>query len=538
MDTNVLYYGDNLDVLRRHVPDASVDLIYLDPPFNSNRSYNILFKESGGEGSGAQIEAFEDTWHWGHAAQAAYEEVMTGPHQPVARMLRSMVEGLGHNDVTAYLSMMAIRLIELHRVLQDTGSIYLHCDPTAGAYLRVLMDAVFEARNFRNEVTWKRTNVHSDSKRWSDVSDRLLYYVKDSRAAYTWNEPWGEHDAGYVESKYRNDDGDGRGPYQLDNMTSPNPRPNMMYEWKGFPSPPLGWRYSKETMSRLDAEGRIYYPKTTAQRPRLKRYLAEQRGQLLTDVWTDIWPINSQAKERLGYATQKPLALLERVITASSNPGDIVLDPFCGCGTAVHAAQKLGREWIGIDVTHLAISLIRRRMEDAFPGLNVDVIGEPVDLGGVKELAAKDKYQFQWWALDRIGAQPVAGKKKGSDKGIDGVIPFVADRDGGFKRVMVSVKGGETVGVQAVRDLRGVMEREGEPIGVLLTLVKPTKDMTTEAISAGHYENELWQKQYPRLQILTVQEVLAGKLPQMPPQRSPFAEAPVEKERSEQGRMV
>jgi hypothetical protein len=297
------------------------------------------------------------------------------------------------------------------------------------------------------------------------------------------------------------------------------------------------WVYNKEKMERLLEEGRIVQSRPGLV-PQYKRYLDEVAGVAIGDTWNDISAVNSMALERLGYPTQKPLPLLERIIEASSNPGDVVLDPFCGCGTAVHAAQKLGRDWIGIDVTHLAISLIRRRMEDAFPGLAVNVIGEPVDLGGARDLALQDKYQFQWWALDRIGAQPVAGKKKGSDKGIDGVIPFVADRNGGFKRVMVSVKGGETVGVQAVRDLRGVIEREGEPIGVLLTLAKPTKDMETEAISAGHYQNELWQKQYPKLQILTVQQVLSGKRPEMPPHRSPFAEAPVEQERSQQGRMV
>jgi site-specific DNA-methyltransferase (adenine-specific) len=537
MDTNVLYYGDNLDVLRRHIPDGSVDLVYLDPPFNSNRSYNILFKESGGEGSGAQIEAFEDTWHWGQAAQHAYEEVMTGPHQPVARMLRAMVEGLGHNDVTAYLSMMAIRLIELHRVLKDTGSIYLHCDPTASHYLKAIMDGVFGPTCFRNEIIWKRTTAHSSAKRYAPVHDVLFYYgISDN---VRWSDPRADYDEAYLDKYYRFDDGDGR-LYWRDNLCAAGVRHGRSgLPWRGIDPGAKGmhWKFTIDRLEELDREGRIYWPKAGTM-PQYKRYREELKGKAIPDIWDDVNRINPVAGERLGYPTQKPLALLERIIEASSTPGDVVLDPFCGCGTAVHAAQKLGREWIGIDVTHLAISLIRRRMEDAFPGLDVDVIGEPVDLGGARDLAARDKFQFQWWALDRIGAQPVAGKKKGADKGIDGVIPFVADRKGGFQRVMVSVKGGETVGVQAVRDLRGVIEREGEPIGVLLTLAKPTKEMMTEAISAGHYESEMWQKSYPRLQVLTVEEVLAGKRPEMPPQRSPFAEAPVEQERGEQGRMV
>ncbi len=535
LKTNVLYYGDNLDILRTHIPDESIDLVYLDPPFNSNRSYNVLFHESSGGGSEAQIEAFEDTWHWGPVAARAYEEVMTGPHQNVARVLKAMVDGVGHNDVTAYLTMMAVRLVELHRVLKPTGSIYLHCDPTTGHYLKLTLDSIFGPTNFRNEVTWKRTNVHSDSKRWSDVSDRLLYYLKDSRSSPTWNPVWGSHSPEYVAAKYRHVDPDGR-RYRLDNMTSPNPRPHMMYEWKGYPPPRYGWRYSRETMSRLDSEGRIRYPADKSRRPQLKRYLDEQRGRLMTDIWTDIAPINSQARERLGYPTQKPLVLLERIITASSNQGDVVLDPFCGCGTAVHAAHKLGRRWIGIDITYLAIGLVRRRMQDAFPGIEIKEIGAPVDLTGARALAAHDKYQFQWWALDRLGAQPVSGKKKGSDKGIDGVIPFFAGPKEDYKRVLVSVKGGEHVGVTMVRDLVGVLEREKEPIGLLLTLEPPTQPMLTEAATAGFYHSDFWQKDYPRVQTLTIEEMFAGRRPEMPPQTSPFAQAPLERERANQAR--
>lgn len=565
MDTNVLYFGDNLDVLRRHIPDESVDLIYLDPPFNSSRNYNVLFKETSGKGSDAQIEAFGDTWHWGPQAQLAYEELQRGAHQPAARMLKAMVDGLGHNDVTAYLSMMAIRLVELQRVLKSTGSLYLHCDPTASHYLKVLMDSIFGAKRFMNEIAWKRTSAHSDTKqgmkRYGKIHDVLLVYQKSQ--VNKWNAVYTTYADQYVASEYRHISHDGR-RYKETDLTAAKPGGDTLYEWhvsrpvqKGsrweadlgdeYLSPQQDreykavvpykgryWAYSKRHLIEFAQRGELMHRETGM--PRLMQFADSMPGTVLQDMWDDIAPVSGG--EDLGYNTQKPLALLERIVNASSNPGDTVLDPFCGCGTAVHASQKLGRKWIGIDITHLAIGLIRRRMEDAFPGLNVEVIGEPVDIGGARELAARDKYQFQWWALDKIGAQPVAGKKKGADKGIDGVIPYVDAAPSEFKRVIVSVKGGEQAGVLAVRDLIGVMKREDEPIGVLVTLNKPTKDMQVEATTAGHYENELWKKSYPRVQILTVEDILAGKRPEMPPQHSPFAKAQVERERAEEPRLL
>jgi DNA modification methylase len=541
LKTNVLYYGDNLDILRKYLPDESIDLIYLDPPFNSNRSYNVLFRESSGAGSEAQIEAFEDTWQWGPTAQGAYEEVMTGPHQKVARMLRAMVDGLGHNDVTAYLSMMAVRLVELHRVLKLTGTIYLHCDPTTGHYLKMLLDAIFDPRNFLNEVIWKRSSAHSDraqgAKHFGRLHDTLLVYAKSGKfAERSWVQIYEKHGEDYIASHYTYVEPDTGRRYCLDNLTGPGgaSKGNPAYEVMGVTR---YWRYSRERMEELIRAGRVVQPKPGAV-PRYKRYLDEMEGTPLQDIWADVPPINSQAKERLGYPTQKPLALLERIVSASSNPGDVVLDPFCGCGTAVHAAHKLGRRWIGIDITHLAISLIRRRMQDAFPGIAIEVIGEPVDLAGARELAQRDKYQFQWWALDRLGAQPVSGKKKGADKGIDGVIPFFAGPKEDYKRVIVSVKGGEHVNVAMVRDLKGVLEREKEPVAVLLTLASPTKDMVTEAAAAGFYESQFWERKFARLQILTTEEMLGGKRPDIPWGKAPFAKAPLEKEKGEQGEML
>jgi len=541
MKTNVLYYGDNLDILRHHIPDNSIDLIYLDPPFNSQSTYNVLFREESGAVSHAQIEAFEDTWHWGEATAQAYDEVIRGPHQQVARILKSMVDGLGHNQVTAYLTMMAIRLIELHRVLSASGTIFLHCDPSAGHYLKALLDAIFDPRNFLNEIAWKRSSAHSDraqgAKHFGRVHDTILVYAKTGRFEdRPWNQRYEKHSENYLDSHYKYVEPETSRKYRLDNLTGPGgaAKGNPSYEVMGVTR---FWRYSRDRMDQLIEEGRVIQTRPGAV-PQYKRYLDEMEGTSIQDVWTDIPPINSQAKERLGYPTQKPLTLLERIINTSSNAGDIVLDPFCGCGTAVHAAHKLDRRWIGIDITHLAIGLIRRRMQDAFPGLDIEVIGEPVDLTGARELASKDKYQFQWWALDKLGAQPVAGKKKGSDKGIDGVIPFFAGPKEDYKRAIVSVKGGEHAGVLAVRDLKGVLDREKEPIGILLTLNPPTKDMITEAAASGFYESDFWKKKYLRVQIITVLDLLKGKRPEMPWGGSPFAKAPTEKEKAEQEAML
>ncbi|MGH9395722.1 MAG: DNA methyltransferase [Terriglobia bacterium] len=506
---NTLYFGDNLEVLRASVPADSVDLIYLDPPFNSNANYNVLFAEKSGEKSAAQIHAFEDTWGWGLESEAAYNELVTRGQKKLADLMQALLSFLGRNDMMAYLVMMAIRLVELHRVLKSTGSIYLHCDPTASHYLKLLMDSLFRPENFLAEITWKRTGTHSDAKRWSPVADILLHYSRGGSPS--WNPLHDPHSEDYIADKYRYCDPGGR-RYTLDNMTSPKPRPNMMYDWKGHPSPPLGWRYSKETMARLDTEGRIWYPDSKTKRPRLKRYLDEMEGVLAGNVWTDIDPINSQAQERLGYPTQKPEALLERIIKASSNEGDLVLDPFCGCGTAIAVAERLKRRWIGIDVTYLAINLVQRRLRDTF-GTELSpyqIIGAPKDLAGAEELKNIDPYQFEWWAVDLVDARPAHDRKKGADAGVDGYINFLDDKSGVAKKVVVQVKSGH-VGPNTVRDLKGVLEREKAVIGALVTLRDPTKPMLREAASAGFYKSENFPERYPRLQILAIRDLLEGK---------------------------
>ncbi len=507
--TNALYYGDNLHVLRDGIADASVDLIYLDPPFNSNANYNVLFRSPAGAGSQAQIEAFEDTWHWGQEAESAFDGVMRSGNTAAADLLRAMRGFLGENDMMAYLAMMAVRLIELHRVLKETGSLYLHCDPTASHYLKLLLDAVFGPTNFRNEIVWKRTTAHNDARRrFADVSDSILFYARSDRAVF--NRVFAKHDDAYLLSKYRYKDPQGR-RYRLSDLRSPSPRPNLTYDYKGFKPHPNGWAVSRERMAEMDAAGLLEFPRKPDGRIQYRRYLNEE-GAAASSVWDDIRPVNSMAQERLGYPTQKPLTLLERIVSASSNPGDTVLDPFCGCGTAIHAAQKLGRAWVGIDVTHLAISLIERRLKDAFPGIAFAVHGTPQDLDGARDLARRDKYQFQWWAVSLIDAQPFGGKKKGADGGIDGLIYFRSDART-TERAVVSVKGG-AVTVSMVRDLKGVLDRERAPIGVFLTLEPPTRPMETEAAAAGFHTSA--GRQYPRVQIITVAQALAGAKPAIP----------------------
>ncbi len=541
---NRLYYGDNLTALRGYIADESVDLIYLDPPFNSQATYNVLFKSTAGEKSRAQIEAFEDTWHWGDEAELAFDGVMSSGNSRAAEMLRAMRSFLKENDVMAYLSMMAVRLLEMHRVLKATGSLYLHCDPTASHYLKVMLDAVFGPERFLNEIIWKRTSAHSAAKRWGDVHDTLFFYTKTED--YKWSSILIPHTTEYA-SRYKHLDVDGS-RWSDDNLTAPGVRRGESgAEWRGFDPTAKGihWKVSNkavadlagndatkslgtiEKLELLDRNGLIYWPRNRKGHesfPRFKRYLGP--GMPVQDIITEIPPLNSQAQERLGYPTQKPQALLERIVQASSDEGDVVLDPFCGCGTTIHAAQKLRREWIGIDITHLAISLIEKRLKDAFPGIKYEVHGTPKDLDGARDLAARDKYQFQWWAVSLVNAVPFAGKKRGADTGIDGLIYFKPDGKT-TEKAIVSVKGGEHVNVAMVRDLAHVVEREQAKIGVFITLADSTGPMRTEAVKSGFYVTPYGK--YPRIQILTIRELFAGKQPNIPlVDASAFKKAPKE----------
>ena len=526
MPDNTLYYGDNLEVLRDYIPSESVDLVYLDPPFNSNATYNVLFAEKNGSQAAAQIKAFEDTWHWDQNASEFFQEVVEGGGK-VSQVMQAFRTFLGENDMLAYLAMMAPRLVELRRVLKPTGSIYLHCDPTASHYLKLLMDSIFGFENYRNEINWQRSTPHGTAgRKFGLACDIIFFYSKTEKA--TWNPIYGTYRTEYLEKYYSFTDETGR-RFQPTSLLG-HRGVNVEYEWKGLRK---HWRYPKHRLDELDVKGLIYWPQRGGV-PRFKRYLDEQKGQPILSLWTDIPPVNSQARERLGYPTQKPEALLERIISASSNPGDLVLDPFCGCGTTIAAAQELKRRWIGIDITHLAINLIKHRLQNAFgKKVQYEVIGEPVSLPDAESLAKEDPYQFQWWALGLVGARPTEGKK-GADKGIDGRLYFHDDKKA-TKQIILSVKAGETVTVSHIRDLRGVIDREKAEIGVLICIADPTKPMRTEAASAGFY-NSPWGKKYPRLQILTVADLLGGKEIDYPPTGAnvTFKKAPKSEEEDSQ----
>jgi DNA modification methylase len=518
VQTNVLYYGDNLDILRRYVPDESVDLIYLDPPFNSNRAYNVIFKDESGRNTDAQLLAFEDTWHWGPDAEAQYAYLtITARNQgrvpsTVSTIIAALRSGIGENQMMAYLVEMAVRLVELHRVLKPSGSLYLHCDPTASHYLKVLLDAIFGPEQFLSEVVWRRTGTHSSANRWGPVHDILLVYGK-AAGKQTWNRPYVPLSDEYRRRHYGQADAAGR-VYTHGELTAPGTRNGKSGEtWRGFDITSIGrhWTTTVDHLDEMDAEGRIYWPPGGGW-PRLIRYEDESKGRALGDTWEDIPPINMQAKERLGYPTQKPMTLLERIIEASSNPGDVVLDPFCGCGTALAAAQKLNRKWIGIDITYLSIAVMKARLKDSFGLADVTVIGQPTEVEGARAMLVgtglEGQYQFQWWALDLVGAQPVGGvQKKGADRGIDGVISFSTGPHGEVGRALVSVKSG-TVNSGMVRDLKGVLDREKAEIGLFVTLEDPSGPMHMEATTAGVYHSELSGRDYQRIQILTIRELL------------------------------
>lgn len=454
---NTLYYGDNLEILREYIKDETIDLIYLDPPFNSKQSYNILFAEKNGTKSPAQIKAFEDTWHWDRKAEETYREIVENLPKKVADLIRAFRSFLGENDMMAYLVMMAIRLYELHRALKPTGSIYLHCDPTASHYLKLVMDAVFGVKNVKNEIIWHYRRWTAPANRFQKLHDIIFFYTKGNN--YIFNQQLTQYTNGSIERK----------------------KQGILHRFKAGEVPFL-----------------------------VSNKEIQKEGVPENDVW-HIPFIAPSARERLGYPTQKPEALLERMIKASSNEDDLVLDPFCGCGTTIAVAEKLKRKWIGIDITHLAISLIKHRLDDSFGGVvEYGVIGEPTDLKGAEELAREDPYQFQWWTLGLVGARPAESeKKKGADKGIDGCIYFHDEpKMIKTKAIIIQVKCGH-INRGMIDALKGVVEREGAQIGVFITLQKPTKPMRKEALSAGFYKSPS-DKDYPKIQILTIKDLING----------------------------
>lgn len=521
MAENTLYYGDNLDILRRYISDESVDLVYLDPPFKSNQNYNVLFKEKNGSQAASQIRAFEDTWTWSTDDEELYADLVTKGDK-VADCLKAFRTFLGPCDMLAYLVMMAPRLVELRRVMKPTASIYLHCDPAASHYLKMLMDAVFGPQHFLSEVIWKRSHAHGSAKRYGPIHDVILFYAKSDD--FFWANTRLPYAKEYLDRFFKFDDHDGRGRYWTGDITGAGTRNGESGKpWRGFDPTEKGrhWMSPPSVLDELDRDHRVYWPKTPGAWPKLKRYASEATGIPLQDIIDDIYGLSTMGGdkgERLGYPTQKPEGLLERFIGASSKEGDLILDPFCGCGTTIAAAQKLNRKWIGIDVTYLAIALMKNRLIDAFGDkVQFDVVGEPASLPDAQTLAESDPYQFQWWALGLVGARPIE-QKKGADRGIDGKIVFQGEKPGSFEEVIISVKAGHLT-PNHVRDLRGVLDREEAVIGVLISMEEPTKPMQTEAATAGLYESKTWGKKYPKIQLLTVAELLAGKKIDMPPIR-------------------
>ncbi len=549
-ESNLLLYGDNLDFLRdpEQFPTGSVDLIYLDPPFNSNATYNVLFKEVTGEPSAAQIKAFDDTWTWDAKAAQEEAELLADSHTPseLAALITTFHGFLGPSAMLAYLVRMALRLVHLRRVLKDTGSLYLHCDPTASHYLKLVLDAIFGPQNFLNEINWKRTYAHGGAKRFGPVHDTLLFYAASGQ--YVWMFPLIPHPRAYIAKHFNQIDEKTKKHFQPISLTGAGIRHGESGKpWKRVNPTKVNrhWAIPGEVMDRYNLSGEtvqdrldalddadlIYWPKDGEGTPRLKWFAEDLEGMALPDVWTDIPPISANAAERLGYPTQKPLALLKRVLLASSRPGDTILDPFCGCGTTIDAVETLNREdhdqpprrWIGIDITHLAINLIKYRLTRFDPPALYKVHGEPADEGGAEQLFKDDRYQFQFWACGLVGARPAGASaespkkgKRGADRSIDGARYFVDDNTGP-KTILVQVKGG-SVGAAQVRDFRGTVEREKAAMGIFITLQEPTKPMRQEAASADVYRSPSDKNgtTIPRIQIVTVSQLLTGGSPRQP----------------------
>lgn len=527
---NRLFYGDNLDVLRKSVASESVDLVYLDPPFNSNRNYNVIFARRSSSADTAQIQAFDDTWRWTQATDQQFADLVNGEvPNAVADALRAMHTLLGENDALAYMVNMAPRLVEMHRVLKPSGSLYLHCDPTMSHYLKVLLDAIFGPAHFRNEVVWKRHNARSVKQSiWPRLHDVILFYTKSDTAH--WEEtkvPSGAtaepHDLvrwtdGQV---YRTKDLTGQGTR---NGETGQPWRDVNPTHKG-----RHWRVNHATLDRIEAEGRIHWQRNGVPRERAEEpYVSEERMAVVGDVWNDIDSINAGAAERLGYPTQKPVALLERILAASTKPGDVVLDPFCGCGTTIDAAVRMGRQWLGIDITYIAVGLIQARLKDTYGdsiAATYKVEGIPRDLPGAQALFNSSPFDFERWAVTLADGTP--NEKQVGDRGIDGVIRFLNDKTGKAAggRVLVSVKGGKSVNPAMVRDLVGTVESQKAEMGVLILMQPPTPGMVEAANHSGSYTWPVNGQSFPKVQIITVPELLNFKRPKMPPPLTPYISA-------------
>lgn len=511
--------------MRKYIPSESIDLIYLDPPFNSNESYNVLFK-SRDKQPNSQIIAFEDTWHWNQASEDAYDEVIQSGNAKAATAIEGLRQVLGESDMMAYLCMMCVRLLELHRVLKPRGSIYLHCDPTASHYLKIIMDAVFGVENFRNEIVWDRVRgLSSISKNFRKAHDIILRYAKTKE--YQFTSQYMEKDEKYAKQFGKKDD---IGYYTSAKLLGPGKTRDgeTGKPWRGVDPNTHGkggshWIYKHEKLEELNRQGRVLWPKKEGGAPRVKYYLHESKGVKVSDVWTDVPAIESNSREYLDYQTQKPLILLERIIKSSSKKGQIVLDPFCGCGTAVHAAEKMQRRWIGIDITHLAINIMEDRMKSAFPGIKFRVDGLPQSMVDARKLFKLDPFQFELWAIQRIIPGMQVTSKTG-DQGIDGVgrAPVGRDANGRTKyaKIIASVKGGKHIPPAYMNELQGNLAKHNADMGVLLTLEDLPKrsEIVKICTKAGKYtvDTVTGPMHYPILQTFKVGDVFEGRRPDLP----------------------
>jgi DNA modification methylase len=515
---NQLYYGDNLEVLRRYIKDESVDLCYIDPPFNSKRNYNQIYNNIGAEDK-AQAQAFIDTWEWDDHAIRGINEILINYHGLFTQQCIALITGLsnvlGKGSLLAYLVSMTLRITEIHRVLKPTGSFYLHCDPTASHYLKLILDAVFCSNKgiYQSEIVWKRTTAHGNAKQGSkkfEINfDIIFLYSKTNQ--YTFNTIYRPFQEDQLEQQYNKVDQNGR-RYRLVTPTAAKGGGDTSYEFHGV-QPPKGrfWAYSKENMEKFYEDNKLYF--SSSGQPYIKYYLDERPGVAVMSFWDDIKPMSPTSKERLGYPTQKPESLLERIIKASSKENDIVLDAYCGCGTTVAVCQKLDRQWIGIDITYQSISLILKRLEDSFPGVlkTIKLHGIPKDIESAKALANKTddrtRKEFEKWAiLTYTNNKAVINAKKGADKGIDGIVYFQGDKNDPEK-IIFQVKSGK-VKSGDIRDLLGTMTLESASLAIFITLEEPTKDMLKTAKSAGFYQSKYMSHSCDKIQIVTIKEII------------------------------
>lgn len=512
---NKLFFGDCLDVLKllyKQHPDGFIDLIYIDPPFNSKRNYNILFEDLDLTDTKAQREAFSDTW-----SSVSYNDTIEEIHEldlNLYRYLKALDDIHISKSAISYLATMSIRIKYIHNVLKSTGSFYLHCDSTMSHYLKIVCDLIFGIKQFRNEIIWKRTNSHNDSGKYGRNTDTILYYTKSDK--FTWNKqflPISEN----RKTNFIYKDSDGRKWASGDLTAKGLTGGGYEYEYKGING---YWRCPINTMIDLDYQNKLHFTKNGG--IRIKRYLDETKGIPLQALMDDILSIGASSQERLGYPTQKPIALLERIIKASSNEGDLVADFFCGCGTTIAAAQKLDRNWLGTDISHLAIKLILKRLTDPYSDeqkieilKSIDVSGFPKDIDSAKELARqtdKHRIKFQDWIIEvMIGG--ITNQKKSGDGGFDGYITFHKSHDGKSKGTgIIEVKSGN-VGIATLKSFIQTVKNQKADIGVFVCFDEQvTKGMRIESNQQGKMEG--WQ--IDKIQILTVEDLLNHKSPQLP----------------------